>query len=144
MKYYLAYGMNTNIGQMALRCPAAKSLGKVTVSNLKLVFKTYCDVVESIGDSIDCVLWAITESCEQSLDALEGYPMFYDKKTVCVKYDNKQIEAMIYFMTPGNDYMYPSPQYLRMVLEGYDSHGVEPDQVHNALNELHILALEQT
>ena len=37
-RYYFAYGMNTNIGEMSIRCPLAINLGKCTLKNYELKF----------------------------------------------------------------------------------------------------------
>ena len=38
-KYYLAYGSNLNIRQMALRCPTAKPVGTAVIKDYELLFK---------------------------------------------------------------------------------------------------------
>ena len=39
MKYYLAYGSNLNIQQMAVRCPGARAVGTATIRDFKLAFR---------------------------------------------------------------------------------------------------------
>lgn len=135
-KYYLAYGMNTNIEQMSNRCPAAKSLGIVQLTDHKLAFKTFCDAEKKIGAAMSCVLWSITEDCEQALDILEGYPDFYRKKEVTVNFCNRPITAMIYYMTDMYEKSQPSNSYLKAVAEGYLRHHINLDQIYNALDEV--------
>lgn len=136
MRYYLAYGMNTNKKQMARRCPRAQSLGAVKLSGYKLAFKHFCDAVVDQNSSMDCVLWSITPECEYALDLLEGYPDFYGKKEVTVRYKGKQIRAMIYIMTDQYDIGYPSEYYLNLVTEGYLEHGVGVEQIKHALEDV--------
>jgi len=139
-KYYLAYGMNTNLSSMHQRCPNAISLGKVTLPDHELQFKQFCDVVPKKGSDVDCVLWSITEQCEKSLDRLEGYPDFYTKKNVQVWHQGKLIWAMIYVMTDYYEQNLPSEYYFFTVLEGYRSHNIDENQLHQALNRVdHIL-----
>jgi gamma-glutamylcyclotransferase (GGCT)/AIG2-like uncharacterized protein YtfP len=135
-RYYLAYGMNTNLAQMALRCPAAKSLGPVKLKDHKLAFKLFCDAVVSEGDSMDCVLWTITDRCEAALDRLEGYPDFYGKKEVTVFYQSKPIKAMIYYMTDFYKSSLPSEHYLKTVTEGYLDHNMNLEQIYHAIDEV--------
>lgn len=135
-RYYLAYGMNTNLAQMALRCPAAKSLGPVKLKGHKLAFKLFCDAVISEGDSMDCVLWTITDGCESALDRLEGYPDFYGKKEVTVLYRGKPIKAMIYYMTDFYKSSLPSEHYLKTVTEGYLDHNMNLEQIYHAIDEV--------
>ena len=136
MKYYLAYGMNTNLSEMSRRCPNAKSLGKVTVPDYRLAFKTHCDVVYTPGDTMECVLWSITDDCELALDQLEGFPEYYNKREVQVKYNGKTIRPMIYYMCSGFGYAAPSEHYLNMVVEGYSKHNIPILQIITALEDI--------
>ena len=134
--YYLAYGMNTNLNSMRWRCPNAKSLGKVLLNDHRLVFKRFCDAELVPGHTMECALWTITEDCERSLDRLEGYPEFYNKKEVRVQWNNKTVRAMIYYMPPGFDLDVPSESYLNTVTEGYSQHSMDILQIVNALEDL--------
>lgn len=135
-RFYLAYGMNTNLQQMAQRCPLAQSLGKVILEDHKLAFKVFCDAIVSPGDNLECVLWSITEDCEQALDRLEGYPDFYRKKEVSVLFNKKPIKAMIYFMTDFYEKSLPSSVYLKLVTEGYIDHKLNTKQIYSAIDEV--------
>jgi len=135
-KYYLAYGMNTNLTSMATRCPAARSLGKVQLKNHKLAFKLFCDVVKQPDTSMECVLWSITDTCENSLDRLEGYPHFYKKKEVSVQHDSRLIRAMIYYMPSHYELGMPGQSYVDTVTAGYQEHNISTDQIIKALEEL--------
>jgi len=128
--------MNTNLQQMAQRCPDAESLGRVRLKDHKLMFKTFCDAVVSPGNTMECVLWSITDGCEQALDGLEGYPDFYGKKEVTVRYNKQPIRAMIYYMTDFYRSGLPSSGYLKMVTEGYIDHDLNVDQIYNAIDEV--------
>ena len=121
---------------MAQRCPAAKSLGSVVLDGHKLAFKHFCDAVADPQSQMVCALWDITEDCERSLDALEGYPNFYGKKEVDVIYNGRKIRAMIYYMKDYYDYGIPSRSYLDMVVEGYRQHDMMISQIVEALEEL--------
>ena len=135
MSYYLAYGMNTNLNSMSVRCPAAKSMGAVTLKGHRLAFKHFCDVTPDPDSQMQCVLWNITDACERSLDATEGYPTFYGKKEVDVQYGDRKIRAMIYYMA-GDELAIPSQSYLDMVVQGYSEHNKNIMQNVTALEEL--------
>lgn len=137
MKYYLAYGMNTNLDSMRKRCPKAKSLGVVTLPNHSLAFKGVCDAVQTPHKDMKCALWSISKDCEKSLDALEGYPFMYDKKQVTVRHNNQKIHAMIYYMTPGATLGLPGKSYLDMVTAGYKDHDMDIDQIYEALETVY-------
>lgn len=134
--YYLAYGMNTNIQSMNLRCPDAVRLGTVNLPCHKLQFKYFCDAVYDVNSIMECTLWSITEQCERSLDRLEGYPDFYCKKEVSVEWKGKTIKAMIYFMPPGNDLDFPSESYFSCVTQGYAENKMSLDSIYTALDDV--------
>ena len=94
IKLYFAYGMNTNQEEMSYRCPGACALGKAILPGYRLEFKSFATIVPSPKESVDGVLWTITDSDESALDMLEGYPEFYDKKIVSVEHDNQSYIAM--------------------------------------------------
>ena len=132
MKYF-AYGMNTNLAQMAQRCPKAISLGKAVLYGHEFRFSRHADIIENPGFITHGVLWEITDECEKSLDALEGFPDYYLKKMVNVFHNGCAVESMVYYMT--NDYPdeYPSDGYLEMLIEGYAEHGVDNTQIYSSL-----------
>jgi len=136
MSYYLAYGMNTNLNSMAIRCPAAQSMGTVTLKGHRLAFKHFCDAVVDPAGQMQCVLWNITDACERSLDLTEGYPTFYGKKEVDVMFGDRKIRAMIYYMAGDDELSIPSESYLNMVVQGYGEHNINIMQIVTALEEL--------
>jgi len=86
---YLSYGMNTNVEQMASRCPDAISLGRVDIPDHRLVFRGVADIEYSPGDVLQTVMWWITDDCELALDMLEGFPTFYGKKYFDINISNR-------------------------------------------------------
>lgn len=135
MKYF-AYGMNTNLSSMAARCPGAQSLGAATLLNHKFRFAVHADVTEQENENVNGVLWEIDGSHLTSLDCLEGYPHYYDRKTVEVLHNGKTVSAITYFMQPGNQHNHPSTGYFDMVLEGYKENLVPVRQLHEAIKEI--------
>lgn len=139
-RWYFAYGMNTNINGMAQRCPQAKCMGPVVLPDHKFVFRYHADIEQSPGNLAHGVLWEITEDCERSLDTLEGYPYYYDKKEVIVESLTEingmnRFVAMVYYMTDQTAVGSPAEYYLNSVLEGYKENNVNIDQIHQALEE---------
>jgi gamma-glutamylcyclotransferase (GGCT)/AIG2-like uncharacterized protein YtfP len=132
-KLYFAYGMNTNPEEMAYRCPRAVALGKATLPGYRLEFKSFATIVPSPGESVEGVLWTITEADELALDILEGYPEFYDKKHVKVQQGIDYI-AMTYIMNPREKGYAPSDGYYSMVSEGYQTFGLSQQQLLDAKN----------
>ena len=134
VKLYFAYGMNTNRDEMAYRCPGAVPLGKAILPGYRLEFKSFATIVPSPKETVEGVLWTITDGDESALDMLEGYPEFYDKKTVSVEHDNQSYIAMTYIMCPREQGHAPSDGYYSMVSEGYQSFGLRQQQLLDAKN----------
>ena len=130
-KLYFAYGMNTNVEQMSVRCSAAIPMDKAILPDYRLEFKSYATIVPSPGDTIEGVLWTITPADEVSLDLLEGYPEFYSKKHVTVRQGIDYI-AMTYIMMPREHGHAPSEGYYSMVSEGYQRFGLSQRQLLDA------------
>lgn len=127
-KLYFAYGMNTNQEQMAYRCPTAVPMGKAVLPGYRFEFNSFATIVPSPGESIEGVLWAITDSDEAALDVLEGYPEFYDKRHVNVHQGTNYI-AMTYIMNPREQNYPPSDGYYSMVSQGYQHFGLSQQQL---------------
>ena len=134
VKLYFAYGMNTNQEEMSYRCPDARALGKAMLPGYRLEFKSFATIVPSPKESVEGVLWTITDTDESALDMLEGYPEFYDKKTLSVEHDNQSYIAMTYIMGPREQGYAPSDGYYSMVSEGYQSFGLSQQQLLDAKN----------
>lgn len=128
-----AYGMNTNTSGMATRCPGAVSLGHAILPRHEFRFAVHADVLENPEHEVHGVLWEITPEHLESLDRLEGYPYYYNRKEVTVLSGNKEIKALVYFMLDGNPDDYPSTGYYNMVLEGYVEHDVPTHQLYEAV-----------
>jgi gamma-glutamylcyclotransferase (GGCT)/AIG2-like uncharacterized protein YtfP len=127
-KLYFAYGMNTNRDEMAYRCPTAVPMGKAILQGYRFEFKSFATIVPSPGESVEGVLWTITDRDEQALDVLEGYPEFYDKRHVKVNQGIDYI-AMTYIMNPREQNYPPSDGYYSMVSEGYQQFGLSQQQL---------------
>ena len=126
---YFAYGMNTNSYEMALRCPTAFLL------DAEFRFAGHADIVACDNGVVDGVLWDITDDDLKSLDKLEGFPYYYDRTEFEVEHEGETVQAVAYFMNPGNSDAEPTTHYLEMLLEGYAEHGVSTHQIAAALKE---------
>jgi gamma-glutamylcyclotransferase (GGCT)/AIG2-like uncharacterized protein YtfP len=127
-KLYFAYGMNTNREEMAYRCPTAVPMGKAVLPGYRFEFNSFATIVPSPEESVEGVLWTITDADETALDILEGYPEFYDKRHVTVRQGIDYI-AMTYIMNPREHGYGPSEGYYGMVSEGYQQFGLSQRQL---------------
>lgn len=133
MKYF-AYGMNTNLDQMASRCPGAVCLGAAWIEDYEFVFRTHADIVGSTGSICYGVLWDITKADLKSLDMLEGYPYYYTRFRVRVNLGDHFVYALTYQMNDQTYIQQPGHSYLEMVREGYQENGVPINQIDRAIN----------
>jgi hypothetical protein len=140
-RYYFAYGMNTNIAEMTMRCPKAINLGRCTLQGFELKFRTHADIDQVEGSEMEGVLWDITEDCEHALDRLEGYPYYYGKVEVIVNPDNPvnkntHILAMAYTMTNKGIEEPPSVGYEQCLIEGYTVNGLNVEKLTEKIDSL--------
>lgn len=133
MKYF-AYGMNTNLDEMARRCPGATSLGPAWLDNYEFVFRTHADIAKTTGSICHGVLWDITPTHLIALDALEGYPYYYTRFRVRVNLGDHFVYALTYQMNDQSYIQEPSAGYLQTVTEGYQQNSVPLDQIDRAIN----------
>lgn len=78
---YFAYGANLNPDNMAWRCPAAQAQRTFVLQDWQLRFYNHATIEPEPGAQVGGVLWQITAECEASLDAFEGFPHYYTKRT---------------------------------------------------------------
>lgn len=129
-KFYLAYGSNLNLEQMAHRCPTAIPIGATFLEGYRLLFRgghggSVATVEPFKGKNVPCLLWEITSADEVSLDRYEGFPFLYRKETVKVKHGKKTVDAMVYLMNGERSLGTPSCYYYSVILDGYNSAGFD-------------------
>ena len=144
-KYYVAYGSNLNIIQMAHRCPTAEIAGNGYIEDWQLAFRgsktgAYLTIEPKKGSSVPVGIWEITEADEAALDRYEGFPTFYRKETINVKVQNylkgtaQEVEALVYIMTGNRPVGLPSTAYVETCLEGCMDFYIEDDAIWEAIN----------
>lgn len=130
---YFAYGMNTNPGEMARRCPGAVSLGHARLIDHSFRFAQHADVEPCTDSYVDGVLWEITDEHLRALDQLEGYPYYYNRVVSSVIHGARAFHVLVYRMQPGHPDSEPTRGYYNLIQEGYRAHGVPTDQLENFL-----------
>ena len=134
-KYYLAYGSNLNVRQMALRCPTAKPVGSAVIKDYELLFKgsktgAYLTIEPKSGAEVPVAVWLVEPADEERLDVYEGFPAFYYKAELelPVRYfSGKTVgrTAFVYIMHEERPLGLPSGSYVRTCLEGYRNFGFD-------------------
>ena len=135
---YFSYGMNTNLAQMARRCPQAVSLGAAVLPGFRFEFKSFATVVADYEMDTVGVVWEISDDCEDALDILEGFPVYYTKQIVTVLIDGTPHTAMTYLMYPEEVLGMPSNSYYNLVADGYEEHGIGLGQINDAIDRIHV------
>ena len=125
--------MNTNPHEMAYRCPTSEAVGRVVLPKHRLEFKTHATIAVDPNQDMEGVLWRITDTDEQMLDILEGFPEYYTKKTVVVSQANVEYMAMTYVMDPKAQIRAPHSSYYNILSKGYEHFGIDQRQLLNAL-----------
>ena len=111
---YFAYGANMHPGNMSWRCPNALARGSFILRDWELKMYSHATIEPQQGMSVGGVLWEITPDCELALDAFEGYPSYYIKRTWIQ--DGQQF--FFYEMTDPKSGT-PSEGYIRGIANGY-------------------------
>lgn len=141
MKYYIAYGSNLSVRQMAARCPEARVAGKAVLRDWKLVFRLHATIEPEKGSMVPILIWEISDRDEQNLDAYEGWPSYYIKQDLEVTMTDlrgkhpRKVTAMVYIMTEGHNVRMPMKGYVDVLAEGYERFGFNMNILRRALIE---------
>jgi gamma-glutamylcyclotransferase (GGCT)/AIG2-like uncharacterized protein YtfP len=139
VEFMFAYGMNTNLTSMLLRCRNAKCLGKAWLPDYRLDFRYHLDITESKFDKVEGVLWELEEDDLALIDQVEGYPEYYSRHLL-QPYKERYINtypAWTYAMQVKHDLQEPDQRYWDLVLEGYDQNKIPSIQLENALDRVY-------
>ena len=111
---YFAYGANMHPGHMSWRCPSAQAQGAFVLRDWQLKFYNHATIEPKPGAQVGGVLWSITDKCEASLDAFEGFPSYYTKRT----WIQDGVQFFFYEMTDPKS-GYPSEGYVADIRDSY-------------------------
>ncbi|MBV4424302.1 gamma-glutamylcyclotransferase family protein [Clostridium tyrobutyricum] len=139
-KYYIAYGSNMDIEQMALRCPDAILIDTSEVHGYELLFKgsltgAYATIEANEGSIVPVLIWEISKADEANLDRYEGYPTFYYKKELEVEVEGEKLQAMVYIMDEKRQLGHPSNRYYRILKLAYERFGFDLSILKSALKK---------
>lgn len=140
-RFYIAYGSNLSVEQMAHRCPDAKIVGMAALEGWKLVFRTHATIEPAEGRVVPVLIWEISERDERNLDRYEGFPSYYYKQDMGITMTDldgknpQEITAMVYLMAEGHEIRMPYRGYLDTLAEGYRRFGFNPYQLELAAKE---------
>ena len=140
-RYYIAYGSNLSVEQMAHRCPDAKVVGMAAIPDWKLVFRVHANIEPCAGRVVPVLIWEISGRDERNLDLYEGYPSYYYKQDMAVTMTGldgknpREITAMVYLMNDGHPIRTPMKGYYVTLEEGYTRFGFNTHLLELAFEE---------
>ena len=138
-KYYIAYGSNLSVEQMAYRCPDAKVIGTAVIEGYALLFKGCATIEPREGSTVPVLVWEISPGDEKSLDRYEGYPNFYYKKDMALTVrmagtdTEQELNAMVYIMDERRRPASPTGYYYKVLADGYEDFGFDKAILEQAL-----------
>lgn len=137
---YFAYG--SNISEYRMR--GERNINFISrkfavLENHKLLFNKvskkncylgFANIVESIGDFVEGVIYELNDSDINIIDRFEGAisnPKHYFRKNIEIICDNEKIKAIAYVANPNmiRESIKPDKNYLNYLLEGKDIFSVE-------------------
>lgn len=130
-KFYIAYGSNLNLEQMAARCPTAEIVGTAMLRNWRLRFRggnhqAVATIERETGSKVPVLVWKIQPADEHALDRYEGWPYLYRKETLRLTVGGYRLYAMVYIMNEKRrPYGTPSDYYYDTIWTGYESAGFD-------------------
>ena len=130
---YFAYGANMHPTSMKHRCPKAVPLQQFNLLDWRLEFYNHATIVPAAGCYVPGVLWEITEDCEYSLDAFEGYPTYYTKRD----WYQGDVDFFFYEMTPTNRSGSPGSGYVSNIADSYRYWNIPADLLKAVKYETH-------
>ena len=140
-KFYIAYGSNLSVEQMAYRAPDAELIGKAVLRDWRLLFKTHADIEECPGYDTPVLVWLISKQDEKRLDKYEGWPKYYIKKNLSVTVtpfnsgERFECGAMVYVMAKNFKIAQPMKEYYKLLETGYERFNFDKNILYKALYE---------
>lgn len=137
-RFYIAYGSNLNLEQMARRCPTARVVKASFLHNYRLMFRGKSTAAATVekhrGNKVPVLIWQLQPGDECSLDVYEGYPHLYRKETLRVTVNGKRVQAMVYIMNESlHPYGTPSTSYFETIRQGYEDSGFDTSILRHAV-----------
>lgn len=129
---YFAYGANISQEAMSWRCPQAEALGAFELRDWQLEFYSHATIEPTKNSSVHGVLWMLTDECERALDAFEGYPTYYTKRSWY-----QDGHWFFFYEMAGYKQGLPSEGYIRGIVEGYHQWKLPQKTLQQALERSH-------
>ena len=117
-----------------MRCPTARVVGIAEIKDYELLFKgsktgSYLTIEPKEGGIVPVAVWEVQEQDVRLLDRYEGWPRFYYKKDMEIRYKgirtgrHRTVTAFVYIMHEDREIGIPSNRYISTCIEGYNDFG---------------------
>lgn len=142
-RFYLAYGSNLSVEEMAHRAPDAKVIGTSILQGWQLIFRQFATIVKNPGYETPVLVWNISSQDEKNLDWYEDFPRLYFKKELDVEVTPlaggraQELTAMVYIMTEDCSWRtaLPGNRYYNILNAGYEAFGFDKSILSRALED---------
>ena len=139
-KYYIAYGSNLSVEQMAQRCPDVRIVGQAVLEDWELAFHGCATILPNKGKNTPVLVWEISERDEKNLDIYEGFPTYYRKEDLNIELlregaESEMVTAMVYIMENDFGHRAPSRYYYNVLHDGYKAFHFPMHILEGALKE---------
>jgi gamma-glutamylcyclotransferase (GGCT)/AIG2-like uncharacterized protein YtfP len=133
---------------MSKRCPDSHCLGIAKLKEYQMVFRMHADIELCFDSEVTGALWKVSKNDLDTLDIIEGVPIYYIRHMVWVYpdanivsenelYPNGMIKCWVYQMAEKIGHYHPTRDYLDHCSAGYEYCGIDNTQIDNALELLY-------
>merc|ERR1711990_1151446 len=135
---YFAFGSNLLRERLHISNPSAvfKAIARLPAHRLEFNYFSRrwqgaaATIVEADNEEVWGVLWELSIEHLTTLDAQEGVPTVYNRKTVTVEVDGGEEEAFTYFLVkPVEEDRRPSAVYLDVIVRGAKENGLPEEYI---------------
>lgn len=131
--WYFAYGSNLNKEQVKERINSFKECGPAILEDYKLTFNIYspardggvADILTSKGDKVYGAVYKMSKEKLYKVEETGLKSGRYKPEQVEVNYNNQKINATAFVVSDKNDFIEPSDEYLKTILNGLRDHGYD-------------------
>ncbi len=137
--WYFAYGSNLDQEQMAWRCPLARPVGRLTLTDWALEFRGVATIVPCPGKSVDGAVYAVTPADERALDLYEGYRRsapqsgLYRREYLSAVDRAGELHPLMFYVMNREKVSAPSGGYLATIRQGFQDWGLSPRSLEEAV-----------
>ena len=137
--YLATYGSVMDGRQMCLMSDSAELIGYGMLDGYRLLFRgnknhAIASLEANDGASVPFALWEIPADDAINFDLLNRFPDFTNKRLMDVTVQDIQVSAIIYSVKDTYPINLPSKCYLENMLDVYESVGIDPSALENALD----------